>query len=110
VWHEHRRSYEALRRQLFSYGTGLTAYLLKTIVDEPSRAASIATRAPGGVRFALSRKSSKNVRRSAEFPAALARWELLGMLYGPIAYMRSRWAYRKRSRSWSEPSLDGVAK
>ena len=97
VWHEHRPTYEGLRTQLFGYGVGLTAYLTKTMLDDPKRIGALLKRLPSGIRFALSPDSSRNNKRGASFPPELARLEVLGMLYGPFAYARSRFAYGKHN-------------
>ena len=97
VWHEHRRTYEGLRTQLFNYGVGLTAYLTKTMLDDPKRLGAMLKRLPSGIRFALSPDSSRNNNRGDSFPPELARLEVLGMLYGPFAYARSRFAYGKHN-------------
>jgi GT2 family glycosyltransferase len=89
VHHEHRREESSLDAQVFGYGAGLTAYLTKTILDRPARLAEMARRLPAAVRYALSPGSARNRGRAADFPARLRRRELLGMLAGPGAYLRS---------------------
>jgi hypothetical protein len=100
VHHRHRTDYDALQRQIYSYGVGLTAYLLKTLVSHPRLAVDFATKLPRGLRFALDPGSAKNERKRNDYPKELTRLELRGMLYGPIAYARSR-----RSLG-THPSLD----
>jgi len=90
VHHEHPESEDALWRQVFGYGAGLTAYLTKTLVDDPSRALAVAVRAPQAVWYVLSSRSVRNESRSADFPVRLRWRELAGMAIGPIAYLRSR--------------------
>ncbi len=90
VHHTHHPSFEDLRRQIFSYGTGLSAYLLKTALTDRRHALALAGRVPVGIRFALSPSSSKNAKKAAGYPRGLTWLELRGMAYGPIAYARSR--------------------
>lgn len=97
VYHRHRRDYQNLRRQTYGYGVGLTAYLMKAIIDKPVRIFSLAARIPSGLLYLLSPHSSKNVKKSNKFPAELNHLERKGMLYGPLAYLRSRWKYRRMS-------------
>jgi GT2 family glycosyltransferase len=97
VWHEHRRDYDALRRQLFAYGAGLSAYLLKTMIAHPRLIPGFAARLPRGIAYALSPKSKKNRGKATDFPRELTRLELTGLLYGPIAYWRSRRQYGRHS-------------
>jgi len=108
VWHEHRRTYEGLRTQLYNYGVGTTAYLAKTMLDDPKRMGALLKRVPDGIRFALSPDSSRNSNRGDSFPPELARLEVLGMLYGPLAYARSRFAYGKHNIPFRPNKSRGV--
>ena len=90
VRHSHPRDYEALRRQVYGYGVGLTAYLTKTLIDRPRLTGQIARRLPRALAHGLSARSSRNSRRPADYPSELTRRERLGMIAGPIAYLRSR--------------------
>jgi glycosyltransferase involved in cell wall biosynthesis len=93
VWHIHRPDYEGLRKQVHDYGVGLTAYLLKIMLHRPDLLPDLARRIPRGIRFALSPSSTKNHGKRADYPRELTRIELRGMLYGPLAYARSRRRY-----------------
>jgi GT2 family glycosyltransferase len=90
VWHRHHRTYEALRRGMFGYGAGLTAYLSKTVIDRPASSLDVIRRIPAGCRHALHPKSPKNVRTPTDFPPQLKRLERAGMIAGPLLYARSR--------------------
>jgi len=78
---------------MYGYGTGLTAYLLKTLLDDPRRIPGFLRLVPRGVRFALSPSSTKNAGKDESYPRELTRLELLGMARGPVAYARSRRRY-----------------
>jgi glycosyltransferase involved in cell wall biosynthesis len=93
VSHSHRADYAGLHRQVYSYGAGLTAYLLKTVTTNPAVLPALIARMPRGLRFALSSESAKNSAKRANYPRELTRAELRGMIYGPLAYWRSRRAY-----------------
>lgn len=95
VYHPHPREYETLRRQMYSYGVGLTAYLSRCIAQKPTRLFDIARRVPRGLRFAVDQKTRKGVVGETDYPRELSKFEQRGMLYGPLAYMRSRWRLRK---------------
>jgi len=100
VWHRHRRDYPSLKRQSFHYGAGLTAYLSKTIVDKPSRALTLIFKFIPGLRHLFSKSSPKNKRKGNDYPAELTWLERLGMLLGPMAFLRSKldlW-WRKRRK------------
>jgi GT2 family glycosyltransferase len=97
VKHCTARDYEELRSRAFGYGVGLAAYLTKTVMDEPARLPSLAVRAPRGIAYALSPRSRKNESRSSDYPSELKWLERRGMLYGPVAYLRSR----RQARRWN---------
>jgi O-antigen biosynthesis protein len=90
MWHRHRRSMEALRRQMFRYGVGLSATVAKWLLEDRAVAFDVLRRLPVGARHVLSPTSRKNQGKSATFPKALTRRERVGILCGPVAYLRSR--------------------
>jgi GT2 family glycosyltransferase len=94
VRHWHRRDYASLRRQAYGYGAGLTAYLTKTVADDPRRIVGLATGAPAGLLHLLSPRSPKNAATPTDYPRELRLWELLGMLRGPASYFKARGATR----------------
>ena len=87
VWHVHRAGDAALRRQLFSYGVGLTAFLTKYSTQRHTRR-DILRRVPEGARRIPQLWSPAEISGAA--PPALVASEVLGMLAGPQAYLRSR--------------------
>jgi GT2 family glycosyltransferase len=91
--HAHRRDYDGLRRQIYGYGAGLSAYLLKTMIARPRLIPDFAARVPRGFAYALSPRSGKNARKQRGYPRRLTFEELRGMAYGPVAYFRSRRRY-----------------
>src|SRR6266487_1430225 len=99
AYHPHHREYADLRRQIYNYGVGLSAYLMKNLFDNPRLLFDFATRIPHGLYFALSPYSSKNRKKSARYPRELKRLELLGMLHGPFAYLRRRWTIARARKS-----------
>jgi GT2 family glycosyltransferase len=103
VHHRHARDRDALRRQVYGYGVGLTAYLTKSILDRPGLLAPAAWRLPRAATHVLSPRSRKNARRPPDYPAELARLERRGMLAGPIAYLRSRARQRELTRPTPAP-------
>ncbi len=90
VRHRHHAEYDALKRQAFNYGVGLTAYLTKTVVDEPGRLLKLARHGHRGFRRALDPRPGAVSREERDWPANLARRERLGMIQGPGAYLWSR--------------------
>jgi O-antigen biosynthesis protein len=94
VHHRHAADYDALRRGVFGYGVGLTAYLTKTVFDRPESGLAMLRRLPAGIRHAFDPRSPKNERRAADFPAELRWLERAGMVAGPALYARCRWGAR----------------
>jgi GT2 family glycosyltransferase len=94
VHHRHHRNYDDLRQQMYGYGVGLTAYLTKSLVDKPGLFLDVANRIPHGLVYALNPRSPKNMRKRVDYPRELTTLERKGMLYGPCAYVRSRWQTR----------------
>jgi hypothetical protein len=74
---------------------GLTAYLTKSVVDQPMLLFDLIKKTPHGIFFIFSSRSPKNGHKSTSYPKELTRLERLGMFYGPLAYLRSRWALRR---------------
>ena len=95
VRHHHRRDYEGLRRQTYNYGVGLMAALTKGLLENPHLLLDFAMKVPYGLFFALSSQSPKNSKKQANYPKELSKLELKGMIYGPLAYLRTRRAMRK---------------
>lgn len=88
VWHPHRRSMEALTTQVFGFGVGFGAYLAAATRRQPRLLAALLARVPHGVRQTLHRGDPAAARRDP-LMAHLGRLELLGLLYGPVCYLRS---------------------
>jgi glycosyltransferase involved in cell wall biosynthesis len=90
VHHLHRRDYSGLRKQMYGYGLGLTAYVTKSVLETPHLALRFALAAPMGLFYAFSTHSPKNRKKAAGYPADLTKLERAGMIHGPIAYLRHR--------------------
>jgi glycosyltransferase involved in cell wall biosynthesis len=90
VRHPHYREYHKLKRQLYNYGTGLTAFLTRTVLERPTRLLDLIVKIPYGFYFVLADNSPKNQKKQPDYPAELTRSELKGMLRGPLIYLRRR--------------------
>jgi GT2 family glycosyltransferase len=89
VLHRHRRSRSELRSQLFGYGVGVYAFWMHRILhhgDRDAKRFAASTLVTHGVR----RLGRSLLRRRDEMPPDLVLAELLGCLYGPVAYLRER--------------------
>jgi GT2 family glycosyltransferase len=95
VKHHARSDMPSLHRQLYGYGSGMAAVVVKHAL-RPRRAVEVARRLPAGMRKLLHPESEKNAGRSGAFPAELARAELRGYAAGPLLYLRGRLAARRR--------------
>jgi GT2 family glycosyltransferase len=96
LYHLHPHEYESLRKRVYGYGVGLSAYLTKFMLEKPSIIFDLASKVPSGLMYLLNPKSEKNVGKTTDYPSELTHLEWQGLLYGPIAYLRSRW----RTRNW----------
>lgn len=94
VRHHHRAGDAQLRDQIFGYGVGLTAALAKLLLTQPRHLVGFARRVPAAARMLLAPGSKKNAALPSDFPAELLRAERIGMLLGPLRYLRSRGALR----------------
>jgi len=88
VFHEHRRTYEELERQLYWHGIGLSAYLTRSLLTQPRRIPDFIRRIPSGVRWGFAHESPRNREKSENFPPGLTRAERRGVVAGPFAYLR----------------------
>jgi O-antigen biosynthesis protein len=89
IWHRHPSTHEHLRRRAFDYGAALGAILTKHVITGPDRWA-IVSRARAGIRYYTDPNSRKNAARGPVFPRSLTRLERAGLVYGPVAYLASR--------------------
>jgi GT2 family glycosyltransferase len=86
AWHLHRRGEQALRRQLFGYGSGLTAYAFKHMLASRT-GRDVIERVPGGLRRLVHLEPAS---RSRALAPSLRVIELAGACTGPVAYLLGR--------------------
>lgn len=101
LYHFHRREYEALKKQIYNYGVGFSAFLTKTLLDQPREIIPFALRLPYGLYLLLNAGSMKNAKKRGDYPAELQRLEYKGLLYGTYAYLKSRQRTRPMLEVWS---------
>jgi GT2 family glycosyltransferase len=85
VWHLHRAAFEELRRQLYGFGVGLSAYVTKYLAD-PATRWQLVRRIGPGVLHMLSLWG----RAEGGSHSSLVLAEARGMMAGPFAYRRAR--------------------
>jgi glycosyltransferase involved in cell wall biosynthesis len=90
MWHEHRRELAEVERQLDGYGSGLTAFYTRAVLRDPRRLLTLARLAPSALRDLRGKDSVRTATMNDDYPAALRRASLRGMLSGPFRYLRSR--------------------
>ncbi len=92
VWHHHRADPSALRRQMYGYGTGLSAFLTKCLLQRGTRG-EVLRRVPGGIRRAagIRAEATQQGRASGSPSSRLLGVEALGLLAGPWLYLGARW-------------------
>jgi len=90
IYHSHHKQYERFRRQFYGYGVGFSAFLTKSIIENPRIIFDLFQKLIHVLIFLFSPRSPRHAKKEAGYPKELNWLELLGMLYGPIAYFRSR--------------------
>jgi GT2 family glycosyltransferase len=95
VRHRHRVTPEDFRQQVFGYGVGLTAMYTSFALRHPRQIRAMF----GLLRVGFSSLSSSRALRSPDdspsYPKSTKAVELVGMLYGPVAYFRSWFHFRR---------------
>jgi glycosyltransferase involved in cell wall biosynthesis len=103
VSHVHRRNGASLRRLVSGYGSGFTATLFALVLEDRRHLGALLATTPRALAV-LSRlfwgrlRSTERLGEGSgdEGVAELARIELLGMLRGPVVYLRSA----RHARQW----------
>ncbi|MFD7731582.1 glycosyltransferase [Kitasatospora phosalacinea] len=106
VWHPHRRELDTLPRQVFGLGAGFGAYLAAAVHHQPRLLAALLPLIPRGL-WRTAHRGAPATPADPSGPAdplmrALRRRELLGLLYGPLGYLRSLRAQRRAERRIAE--------
>jgi len=105
IRHFARSDMDGLRTQMFGYGSGMSAVIVKHLLRSPRSAMRVLARVPAGMRRLLDPRSAKNENRTAEYPKDLKRAELRGYLAGPKLYLQSRRDARRRDLN--RPAIHG---
>ncbi|NKY57005.1 glycosyltransferase family 2 protein [Nocardia flavorosea] len=89
VRHHHRATIRQLRRQMYDYGVGMCANVLRYATGSAAGLRATLRVLPGGVRLLLDPASAKNSGKADGYPRALTFIELAGYLTGPVHLLRS---------------------
>ena len=94
LYHQHRRDYTDLQKQLYVYGEGFTAYLTKIIIDHPLLIFDCLNKFVRSLLFLWRYGSPRpeDKQETVPYPQELKRLERKARLRGPLAYVRRRWA------------------
>lgn len=87
-WHEHRRDDAALTAQVYSYGSGFGAVLVKWVLRSSRLRWGLVRRA--GTLLQALRPGRPTAARDRQSPPELSILELKGMLASPLLYARAR--------------------
>jgi len=100
VWHHHRADDEALRSQLFGYGSGMAAYLVKYLLSSKT-GPDILKRIPGGLLRMrhIRRDTARRMPTTVAAPRGAWTREGAGMVAGPLLYARARRRLRTNAPS-----------
>jgi GT2 family glycosyltransferase len=97
VWHRHRSSMKAVRRQIYSYAKGHAAYQLTTWLRDGDRRGI--TRILYELPAVYTRRAWQRIRRHSHYPLRFVLLEVFGTMAGPLALWRSRRRVRRLGRS-----------
>jgi cellulose synthase/poly-beta-1,6-N-acetylglucosamine synthase-like glycosyltransferase len=89
VRHSHRRTEQEFFRQVFGYGTGLTAMYTAWVVEDPRHFVSLLRRVPAGFELLTRAREQRSPSATPSYPRWTILCQLLGMTLGPLAYVRS---------------------
>jgi GT2 family glycosyltransferase len=105
VWHHHRADSDALLRQMYGYGTGLTALLTKLLL-QPSTRNDVLRRVVPGLRRIVriggetsARLSDSQLSDGAVAPKGAWRREFVGFMAGPFLYFLAKREARRVGRT-----------
>jgi cellulose synthase/poly-beta-1,6-N-acetylglucosamine synthase-like glycosyltransferase len=99
VWHYHRRTQESLRRQMYGYGMGLTAFYAAVVSRHPLHVFRLLALAPRAIREVLGSSGVRAGGLGESFPADLLAANRRGLVRGPAAY----WMTRRRQHRLRTP-------
>jgi len=92
VWHRHRREHEALHAEMLSYDAGLSGRACRQLLAPDTRS-EVARRLPRGTLRVGKVTLRGDTRR------AVLGVQLLGYVFGPVLYVRTRRAVVQRERA-----------
>lgn len=98
VRHHHRDTPAQLRRQMYDYGVGMCASVVRYASTDTAALLRVLRVLPGGLRLLVDPRSAKNSGKTPDHPRALTYIELAGYLTGPVHLVRSHLTRARRER------------
>lgn len=89
VRHHHRRSQSAFTRQVFGYGVGLGAMYSSVVRKSPRHLVAMVRRVPAAIRLLVRPRAERSVSSMSSYPRSTLVVQIMGLVCGPIAYVRS---------------------
>jgi len=89
VRHHHRRTQDEFLRQVLGYGVGLGAMYFAMVVRDPRHIWAMGKRMPAAFRLLMRPRAQRSVSSAPSYPRRTLLLQLLGLVYGPAAYVRS---------------------
>ena len=106
LYHLHRRRYAELRRQIYNYGAGFTAFLMNSLLQHPLLLSALLANLPQALFRGSHTRSFKTQQTGKNLPEDLVLQERKGLLYGPLAFLRRQWSTRKLMRKFARYEMD----
>ena len=103
VAHRHHRELAALQRQAYGYGAGLSAHLMRCVLNDPKVVWSMFRGLVPAARRAVRIAAPETSTTVPSPPRSLALHHVRGMASGPLRYLRSRRADRALRRDAPAP-------
>lgn len=75
--------------QVFGYGVGLTAMYTALILNDRRHAWALLRRVASGVKLLTRAREERSPSATPSYPSRTYVHQVMGMAYGPIAYLRS---------------------
>ncbi len=98
VRHSHRRTANQFMKQVYCYGVGFTAMFTCLVIEHPRHLGQILKRVPIGMRYMLAPNEPRSPSSKNSYPRRTQFIQLLGMVYGPLAYLLSATKVRMSGR------------
>lgn len=106
VWHKHRRDINSLKKTIYGYGVGVSAWWSKAVFKKKEIASIFFMIKWFVLYYVLNLFRAILKKKSLQF-LELSLLEFLGVLYGPIAYLRA-YSFSKTNKKLLEKKLTNV--